>query len=313
VAESDDPYDDDSTPAGLPVQQHVQGVTMIPGRSTPRGNDLVKQLVMQNGALSVGMYMAAGEKYLDWATDSYYCPSARGENHGVTIVGWDDTYPRSNFGALDQLPADDGAFLVRNTWGESWGDGGYFWVSYYDRSFAREQGLGGLGGMTSYSVVEDADNYSKVYQYDKLGVTARAGFRSTRVWGANRFTAARTQTISAVSFYTLASATRYEVWAGRTLRSLSRRSFGMTALPGYHTVSLDKTLRVLRGKKFVVAVKLVSPGETHPLAIEYPAKRWMSGARGAKGQSFISRNGTTWRDTTTLYARSNVCLKAFAD
>jgi C1A family cysteine protease len=313
VADGDDPYDDDLvTPAGLPVQKHVQGATMIPGRATADENDLVKQLVMQNGALSVGMHMDQ-VAYLDWATDSYYCPVAMGENHGVTIVGWDDTYARSNFGALDRLPAGDGAFLVRNTWGDSFGDGGYFWVSYYDRSFAREQGLGGLGGMTSYSLVEDVGNYSRVYQYDKLGVTAHAGFRSARVWGANRFAAARTQTISAASFYTLASSTRYEVWAGRSLKTLSKRASGTAALPGYVTVSLDTPLPVTAGKAFVVAVKLVSPGETHPLAIEYPGKPWMSGATAKKGQSYISRNGTTWRDTTSLYRRSNVCLKAFAD
>jgi C1A family cysteine protease len=311
VAEGDDPYDG-STPAGLPVQKHVQGATMIPGRTSPRGNDLVKQLVKQNGALSVGMYMDQA-RYLDWATDSYFDPYRNGENHGVTIVGWDDTYAKGNFGALDRLPAGDGAFLVRNTWGTDFGDGGYFWVSYYDGSFAREQGLGGLGGMTSYSVVEDAGNHSRVYQYDKLGVTAHAGFRSTRVWGANRFTAAQTQTISAASFYALASSTRYEVWAGRSLKTLSKRASGTTALPGYVTVSLDTPLPVTAGKAFVVAVKLVSPGETHPLAIEYPGKPWMSGATARKGQSYISRNGTTWRDTTSLYRRSNVCLKAFAD
>ena len=169
---------------------------------------------MQNGALSVGMYMDQND-YLDWSTDSYFDPYRHGENHGVTIVGWDDTYAKTNFGALDRLPAGDGAFLVRNTWGADWGDGGYFWVSYYDRSFAREQGLRGLGGMTSYSVVEDADNYARVYQYDELGVTTHGGFGIPRVWGANRFTAAPTQTVSAAGFYTLSSSTRYEVWAGR--------------------------------------------------------------------------------------------------
>ncbi len=166
--------------------------------------------------------------------------------------------------------------------------------------------------MTSYSDVQDVGNYSRVYQYDKLGVTAHTGFRAIRVWGANRFTAAETQTIAAASFYALASSTRYEVWAGRSLRALRMRAQGIAALPGYVTVDLDKPLPVSKGKKFVVAVKLISPGERHPLAIEYPGRSWMKGARAARGQSYISRNGTTWRDTTTLYARSNVCLKAFA-
>ena len=35
--------------------KHVQGAVMIPGRTTDDDNDLIKQLVMANGALSVGM------------------------------------------------------------------------------------------------------------------------------------------------------------------------------------------------------------------------------------------------------------------
>lgn len=313
ILETDDPYSNHyGSHATRPVQKHVQGVTMIPGRSTALDNDLVKQLVTQNGALSVGMYW--DWKWYDSSTDSYYDPSARGyENHGVTIVGWDDAYPASQFGAdPGSVPAGDGAFLVRNTWGAGFGDQGYFWVSYYDASFAAEQGLGGLGGMTSYSDVQDVGDYSRVYQYDRLGVTARAGYGISRVWGANRFTAARTQSISAAAFYALASSTRYEVWAGRSFKALTRRAAGVTPLPGYVTVPFAGDLHVRKGRQFVIAVKLVSSGEGHPLAIEYPARKWMAGATARPGQSYISRNGAVWRDTTKLYPRSNVCLKAFA-
>ena len=168
--------------------------------------------------------------------------------------------------------------------------------------------------MTSYSVVEDVDNYSRVYQYDKLGVTARAGFRSTRVWGANRFTAAQTQTISAASFYTLASSTRYEVWAGRSLKTLSKRASGTTALPGYVTVEPRHADARHRGQRRSSSPSSSSPRARHTRwRSSTRAGSWMSGATAKKGQSYISRNGTMWRDTTTLYARSNVCLKAFAD
>jgi len=310
VPDTSDPYDGAAGANG--TVKHVQGVVMIPGRTSPLDNDLVKQLVMQNGALSVGMWM-------DWSaygnddTYAYYDPVAEGENHGVDVVGWDDGYPASDFGAGRRQPPGSGAFLVRNSWGESWGDGGYFWVSYYDRSFASEQGLGGLGGMSSYSDVEDTTNYAREYQYDKLGVTARTGYGRIRVWGANRFTAAADQTVSAASFYTLSSGTRYQVWAGHSFRRLKLRGSGTADLPGYVTVPLTSPLPVRRGMAFVVAVRLKSPGEKQPLAIEYPrAALGASGVRARKGQSFISRDGVKWTDLTTVYPRSNVCLKAFA-
>ena len=150
---------------------------------------------------------------------TYFLDRRWGENHGVTIVGWDDAYPADRFQGDDGAPPADGAFLVRNTWGSDWGEDGSFWVSYYDRSFACDQGLGGYGGATSYAVVEDTANYTRAYQYDKLGVTDHWGFDSTRVWGANRFTVKSTQAIAAAGFYALSSSTRYEVWAGRTLGS----------------------------------------------------------------------------------------------
>jgi hypothetical protein len=317
LLEMDDPYEARGRPATGPVQLHVQNVVMIPGRATATDNDLIKRLVRENGALSVGMFWDESAYSpvvdADGTHATYFLNAKWGENHGVTVVGWDDAYPAGRFQGADGAPPADGAFLVRNSWGSGWGEDGYFWVSYYDGSFARDQGLGGYGGATSYAVVEDAGNYARVYQYDRLGVTDHWGFDSTRVWGANRFTAAATQTIAAAGFYALSSSTRYEVWAGRTLRSLSLRASGTVALPGYTTVPLAAKLRVSAGKSFVVAVKLVSPGETHPMAVERRASSWMAGAKAGAGQSYLSRNGTTWIDANSVRPRSNVCIKAFAE
>jgi hypothetical protein len=83
-------------------------------------------------------------------------------------------------------------------------------------------------------------------------------------------------------------------------------------LPGYTTVRLNRKLRAYRGKQFVIAVKLVSPGVTHPMAIERPATPWMSGAAAKRGQSYLSRNGSRWTDASKVRANSNVCIKAFA-
>ena len=133
------------------------------------------------------------------------------------------------------------------------------------------------------------------------------------MWGANRFTATADQTIAAASFYTLSAGTQYQVWAGRSLRSLKLRASGTTALPGYVTVPLTSTLRVYQGKAVRGRRQARLAGRGTPAGDRVPARAaWMSGATARKGQSFMSRNGTTWTDITSVYRRSNVCLKAFA-
>lgn len=317
VEETDDPYDTWTVPEDNLATKHVQNVVMLPGRASWDDNALIKKLVRKNGALSVGMYMtpSALREFVDGAgapQGAYYLGVPMGENHGVAIVGWDDAYARRNFRRYARPPGP-GAFLVRNSWGSGFADGGYFWVSYYDRSFARDQGLGGYGGCTSYATVEGTDNYTGIYQYDDLGVTDHWGYDSPRVWGAARFTATATQAISAAAFYTLSSSTRYQVWAGPTLKTLTLHASGRRQLPGYGTVPFSTPLQVTAGQRFVVAIRLYSPGDDHPLAIERPARTWMRGAVAMRGQSFVSRDGTKWIDATSVRANSSVCLKAFAE
>ena len=316
VDESADPYDHEAGANG--TRRHVQGVVMVPGRSHFTDNDLLKRLVLENGALSAGMYFDPDwSPYREFADEAglhatYYSPQWENENHGVTVVGWDDAYPRDRFQGDDGTPLGDGAFLVRNTWGDDFGEDGYFWVSYYDGSFALDRGTGTWGGCTSYSDVQGVSNYSRIYQYDKLGVNSHWGYGISRVWGANRFTAATTQSIAAAGFYTLSSSTRYEVWAGRSFSSLSLRASGTAEFPGYMTVSFAKKLRVYARRPFVVAVKLVSPNETYPMATERRISGWAPLASAQRGQSFTSRNGRAWTDVTRVRADMNVCIKAFA-
>ena len=150
---------------------------------------------------------------------TYYWPQRENENHGVAIVGWDDTYPSFRFqGARRARRPATARSSCATAGAPASATGGYFWVSYYDGSFALDRGTGTWGGCTSYSDVEDVTNYSRIYQYDELGVNSHWGYGSSRVWGANRFTAAAAQNIAAAGFYTLSSSTQYEVWAGRTLR-----------------------------------------------------------------------------------------------
>lgn len=325
VTESDDPYVTPRPPRVNRVRKHVQGVVMLPGRTSPLDNDLLKLLVMQNGALSAGMFYdasfdsfvyATGERaaayYCDLAAEELYNGIEVGENHGVDIVGWDDAYPAARFAAAAGRPPGDGAFLVRNSWGRSYGERGYFWVSYFDRSFA-------FGPCTSYSRVDGTGNYSHNYQFDTLGWTASMGYTEVAdpslAWGANRFVAKAAERVVAAGFYAPVAGTEYEVWAGASFTSLSRRAHGTQALPGFVTVAFEAPLAVRKGSAFVVAVRLVTPGVAQPMAVERPAAPWQSRAVARAGQSFMRYgDADPWVDLALdeQNPHANVCLKAYA-
>lgn len=109
------------------------GVTSIRylSKSEP---DQIKQSIMDNGGVSTSY--AHTVRCLK-NNQSYFMPESYTNSylgHSVEIVGWDDNYSRNNFGEYRNLkPDNDGAWLVRNSWGNYNSLGGYFWISYEDK------------------------------------------------------------------------------------------------------------------------------------------------------------------------------------
>ena len=115
--EADDTYGAGTThPTGLTVQRHLSQVVFVPDRTSSTDNDQIKAAVMAYGAIDVGMYWR--EASYNSSTSAYWYNGTLDANHDVAIVGWDDTYPAANFASA---PPGNGAFLMRNSWGTSWG------------------------------------------------------------------------------------------------------------------------------------------------------------------------------------------------
>jgi len=305
VTEAADPYNSisSSSPANLEEVKHVQEVWFIPSRSGPLDNENIKMALTKEGALYSTLYW--NDAYFSGLRNSYYYGGSASGNHAITIVGWDDSYDRTNF---ERLPPGNGAFIVKNSWGTEWGDGGFFYVSYYDTRIGMDNAL---------FMAEKKDNYENIYQYDPLGWVVSYGAGSDTEYFANIFTSAGSEELKAVSFYSPVPDASYQIQiylncntnptTGRQAGTVS----GSIPLPGYHTINLETPIRLSSGQKFSIVVKITTPGYQYPVAMEYPYSGFSSRATANSKESFVSSNGNSWTDITTIYPNTNVCLKAF--
>ena len=329
VNESDAPYEE--VPGALaPLSRHLLHVYNFYNDKETRyqkaNRENIKGALMRYGAVSAGVYASdpltgnwSLSPYFNVATSATFIPAGNPDdlsvgdaNHAVTLVGWDDSYSRENFNVLNR-PSADGAWIVKNSWGASWGNDGYFYLSYEDAVL--DTGAAYVGG--------PADSSERIYQYDPLGWVGSfspVDGGSETGWFSNVFavgSSAENEEIKAVSFYAGGVGNSYEIFVYGNVSGapssggLIASQSGTLPLPGYHRVTLDPTAVVEAGTKFAVVVRLTTPGYTSPLAVEYPEGGYSDKAKANAGESFVSTDGQTWTDLTTLEPNANVCLKAF--
>ncbi len=103
---------------------------------TVSGNDdqtitNIKNQLIANSAVAVAIKSSGYYTTASGDVTLYYTGTET-TDHAVTIVGFDDNYSKNNFNSNGSTPNKDGAFIVANSWGTSWGNNGYFYVSYED-------------------------------------------------------------------------------------------------------------------------------------------------------------------------------------
>ncbi len=137
------------------------GTTALTSAQIKQERDAIKRHIYENGSLYA--LTKIDDEYYNSSTYSLYIndPSVK-VDHAVSIIGWDDNYSRYNF-KEGKRPAHDGAYIVQNSWGRSWGDLGRYYVSYDDALIERE--LDGIVAVKDYStspiVTVSQANYSK--------------------------------------------------------------------------------------------------------------------------------------------------------
>lgn len=309
VYESDDPYGDGKTDGSLKPVKHVQEMRVIDGKDY----EAIKEAVFKYGGVTTSLYSTirssqGDSEYYKRSTNSYCYIGTEKPNHDVLIIGWDDNYPKENFSVNLE---GDGAFICQNSWGDSFGDNGVFYVSYYDTNVGTHNVV--------YTRIEDTDNYDNIYQSDLCGWRGNLGFEKEEIYGANVFTAEKDETVAAAGFYATSADTEYEVYIVNDFQnetSLTTRTqvaSGTLEQAGYYTIDFEQEISVKAGEKFAVMLYLKTPGSQYPLAIEYDSQEsYMDSVDLDDGEGYISYTGNKFINVKEK-RDCNLCIKAFTN
>lgn len=308
VYEWDDPYGDNLTDETLEAVRHVQEARIL----TDGDRDKIKRMIMDHGGVESSLYMSissAGEQSEDYNPYSaaYYYNGDMQPNHDIVIVGWDDHYSSENF---NQWPANDGAFICRNSWGEDFGEDGYFYVSYADAN------LGNYN--VAYTKIETTDNYDHNYQADLLGFIGSLGFSGPDAWFANIYQCDSPQMVRAVGFYAVEADTTYDIFLLKGeepqehLADAVYVGSGQAPERGYYTVTLPEGFELEASEKFAAVIHIHTEDTTRPVAIEYAAGELSNTADITDGEGYVSYDGENWTSAEKEYA-CNVCLKVYTE
>ena len=286
---------------------------------------VIKQAIMKHGAISSCVYWN-GSFFSSANGGTFYQPSSDNNepNHSIAIIGWDDE-------KITQAPTN-GAWLCKNSWGNTWNGDGYFWISYFDKHCAKHPEMGAV----SFRDVHKRDFYN-AYYYDYHGW--RDTFPSNTA--LNIFYAKCSEIISAVSFYTATNDVEfslkiYSTFTNNCLTGELISQTGAYAFAGFHTLSLYNKIPVVSAQQFCVSLNLSRGGQpydrTSEISVlmrknkddpEFNFDNYLQSVRqtlGDKitveskaggGESFFW-NSEEWIDFTNINSTANFCIKALS-
>lgn len=145
----------------------------------------IKRSIYKNGGVYTAYAQSSTCSYENGT--AYYMP----ENytggylgHAVEVVGWDDNFSKETFKRGNvPLPQNDGAWLIRNSWGDYNSLGGYFWISYEDKYIFSEK-YSPSYTIESYEKIEN----KKLIQNEIFGATYEFSYaKSNEITYINKF------------------------------------------------------------------------------------------------------------------------------
>ena len=147
------------------------------------------------------------------------------------------------------------AFIIKNSWGTSSGENGYYYVSYYDESILNTcDDIYGAGGFTF--IINNTETYDKIYQYDVGGIS---NWLESNKYGnySNEYISSGNELIKAFGTYVSDLTNNYTVsiYVNNVLKHTQK---GLFTHLGYETVQVTKSINVKTNDKIKVVLELVS-------------------------------------------------------
>lgn len=293
---------------------HLQNVEIV----SVFNKDVVKRNILKYGS---------GITHVAFYQDTYtpgtasFCGSNIKLNHMVQVVGWDDNYSKDNF-KVGKKPQNDGAYLVKNSWGDKFGDNGYAWVSYEDSVFTSC-----FDNEFFFVDVDGNDIYDNNYFWD-------SGFGATQ-WttGKHEFSTAamytigdssyNTEKITAVGFSSIGRDVQYKVRLYRNPVDNNPESGELlyetddwcsVGYSGYKTHNLNTPVIVNKGDVISVVIDYNARGSDLSLLVDEDYDRnglHLRSVKSAKHTWYDSGNG--WHDSASDGSNRVLRIKLYTD
>lgn len=278
-------------------------------KCTPEQIEDIKRLVYENGSVATTTYFDKSQLYLHPSTNAYNYKGAKAADHGILIVGWDDNYKTTNFTAYSR-PENPGAWIVQNSHGTTFGNNGYYYISYEDVHIC-----------DLYMGIKDVDKYveDNAYVHDKLGYMSASGYSNKIAYAMNVFKKeyGKEELLKEVTFAAIGTGT-YKIYfkegngKSSTISSMTLIGSGNIEHAGYttHKLATSKLLRDVV-TDFSIVVRYEMDNSIYPVAILTSDSAEYKYVTNAGGISYMSGTGNSWHDLTEEnYIAS---IKAFTD
>ena len=226
---------------------HIVDAIIVEPRKNLTDNDALKKAILRCGSVVAAFNNDVPETGYNENTSAYYQNSTKETSHEISLVGWDDNFPASNF---KTTPPGDGAFIIKNSHGTDEGEKGFNYISYYDTSLL---GINiGIG-----FIIENTENYTTNYQTDLSGVQETITNNGSALSYKNTYESEYgPESISAVGTYFKADEDyTLEIYVND---ELMHTQSGISPFTGFHTVKLTKEIPITKGDNFTALMKKAS-------------------------------------------------------